>query len=145
MRLRLAAAILLLGAATACATPECEARIPDAARRLGPEWIGSPGGYSHSNLAALNFQCNGAAPLTSYIQLPVNNTDISPAHADIARVASQLLAEDVPEKLVRACILKVKKTKEDDIWLAVGKFGRAFECGKDDDSHYFRIVVPGSP
>lgn len=60
------------------------------------------------------------------------------------QVSGNLLLADVSEKEVRTCILKVKRSEDDEVWLGVGRFGRTFECGKDNDSHYFRIVVSPS-
>lgn len=134
----LAAAMMVV---TANVHAACNDKIPDMQRRVGPGWSNFNGFFNHPGGAAMNFQCNDGEPLRAYIQLPVEGTDISPSHNAIAEVAENLMLTDVPEQDVRRCILAVKKTTNEDIWLGVGKFGAAFECGKDRDSHYFRIQL----
>lgn len=138
------AAISLTTAHPANASSACKAAAAEAGRKVGPDWqainTGIDISHYHPSGAAIGFQCNDGEPMYGYIQLPVEGTDITPMHDAVTEVAQKLLAAHVSSKTVRNCILKVKKTTASDIWRAIEPFGKAFECGKDDSSHYFRIA-----
>ena len=136
------AAFAVLVASPALAA--CADGIPIAQRRIPPDWLKVVGeNYSHPKGPAMNFQCNDGDPLYAYIQVPVEGTDISDTHPVIAALAKLLLIADVGQKDVETCILKVMLSRPNDdadTWRAVARFGKAFECGKDQYSHFFRIT-----
>lgn len=138
------AAVLIVARADAIqsAPPACEA----AARMAGPDWARSPADVgriylNHPSGAALSIECDDARAVVAYIQLGNMGTDISHAHSDVATVVSNFLDDDVPARAIRSCIRAVKMTTDTDIWRKVAGTGEQAECGKDADSHYFRITL----
>jgi len=119
----------------------CEDRIPAAQQTLGPHWtpvIGSS--YAHASGVALGFDCIEGVPLYAYLQLPLEGSDIAAMQAAVADAARSILATTISENALQNCILSVKPTTDEDVWRPVGKFGKAFQCSKDEHSHYFRIA-----
>lgn len=123
----------------------CPDSLGDMKARIGADWIDIKVGYQHPDGAAMNLQCNEGEPLRAYVQVPVEGSDVDRSQKAVAKLAEDLMLVDVAEKDVRRCILAVKPTIDEDIWLGVRMFGKAFECGKDKDSHYFRIAPGESP
>lgn len=120
----------------------CEDQIPDAQRRVPATWLKNGSNFSHPNGAGMNFQCNDGEPLTAYVQIPVEGADLPASYEIMADLGRRLMGKEVSFLDVETCILKVRKsrpTDEGDTWRGVRRFGPAFECGKDQDSHFYRI------